>query len=125
MSSEYVERVVLRVNGVDLDDVILEVDEDSNRPTKPVNTMNKARTVRGFKQGNNMYSLTIKAERIVDSRIPDWHALKDAGTKIGVIVEPNVGNAVSYGGVLITSVKDTTTDGDSTRTITAVAKTRK
>lgn len=123
--AEYVERVVLRVNGVDLDDVINSVQEKSSRPTKPVNTMNKRRTVRGFKQGNNMYSLEIDAERINDPRVPDWHALKDAGARISIIVEPNVGRAVTYSGVAITDVTDGTSDGDSTRKISALCKTRK
>ncbi len=123
--ADYIERAVLRVNGVDLDDVINSVQEKSSRTTKPVNTMNRSRTVRGHKQGNNMYSLEIDAERIVDSRVPDWHALKDSGTRFNVIVEPNVGPAVTYGGVLITDVSDGTSDGDSTRKISAVAKTRR
>jgi hypothetical protein len=123
--AEYVERVVLRVNGVDLDDVINSVSEESTRPTKAVNTMNKARTVRGFKQGNNMYSLELDAERIVDPRVPDWHALKDAGTRIGIIVQPNIGDPVSYGGGVITKVHDATSDGESSRKISCVFKTRK
>lgn len=123
--AEYVERVVLRVNGVDLDDVINSVSEKSTRPTRAVNTMNRRRTVRGFKQGNNQYSLDIDAERIVDQRVPDWHALKDSGTRISVIVENNLGIAVTYGGVVITDVTDTTSDGESSRRISAMAKTRK
>lgn len=123
--ADYVERVVLRVNGVDLDDVINSVAEKSSRPTKPVNTMNKARTARGFKQGNNMYSMEIDAERIVDARVPDWHALKDAGSTIAVVVQPNIGPMVTYGGGKITDVSDGTSDGDSTRKISVVFKTRK
>lgn len=123
--ADYVERVVLRVNGVDLDDVILSVSESSDRPTKPVNTMNKARVARGFKQGNNMYGMEIDAERIVDSRVPDWHALKDAGTKIAIIIQPNIGPMVTYGEGKITKVADATSDGDSSRKISVVFRTRK
>lgn len=123
--SDYVERVLLRVNGVDLDDVINSVSEKGNRKTTPVNTMNKRRVVRGFKQGNNMYALEIDAERINDPRIPDWHALKDSGTRISVVLEPSIGKAVTYGGGLITDVTDTTSDGESGRKISAVFKTRK
>lgn len=123
--ADYIERSTVRVNGVDLDDLIMGVQEKSSRPTKPVNTMNKARVVRGFKQGNNQYSLEIDAERIVDPRVPDWHALKDSGTRINIIIEPNVGPAVTYGGVLITDVHDGTSDGDSSRKLSAVARTRK
>ncbi len=123
--ADYVERVVLRVNGVDLDDVINSVSEKSSRPTKAVNTMNKGRTVRGFKQGNNVYSMDIDAERIVDSRVPDWHALKDAGTRIAVSIVPNIGAAVTYGGGVITEVHDNTSDGESGRKISVMFKTRK
>jgi hypothetical protein len=72
-----------------------------------------------------MYGLEIDAEQIVDARIPDWHALKDAGVRFAVVVEKNIGPAVTYGGVLITDVHDSTTDGDSSRKISCVAKTRK
>jgi hypothetical protein len=46
-------------------------------------------------------------------------------TRIAVIVKPNVGDAVSYGGGAITSVVDGTSDGESTRKISVVFKTRK
>jgi hypothetical protein len=123
--AEYVERLVLRVNGVDLDDVINSVSERSTRPTKPVNTMNKERVARGFKQGNNMYSMEIDAERIVDARVPDWHALKDAGTLITVVSQPNIGPMVTYSGGKITDVSDATSDGDSSRKISVVFRRRK
>lgn len=121
----FIERSVVQVDGVDLDDLILSVSEKSSRPTKPVNTMNKARVAKGFKQGNNQYNLDFDAERIVDARVPDWHAIKDAGTIIKIIVRYNVGPSVTYGGVKITDVTDTTSDGDSTRKISAVARTRR
>lgn len=121
----YIERAVLQVNGVDLDDVINDISEKSTRPTKPVNTMNKSRVARGFKQGNNQFSLTVNAERIVDARVPDWHTLKNNGTVIKITVRYNVGPSVSYGGCKITDVADDTSDGDSKRTISIVARTRK
>ena len=121
----FVERSVVQVGGVDLDDLILSISEKSTRPTKAVNTMNKGRVAKGFKQGNNVYEVDFDAERIVDARVPDWHALKDAGTPIKIIVRYNVGKAVTYDGCKITSVTDTTSDGDSTRKITCMARTRK
>lgn len=121
----FIERSVVQVNGVDLDDLILSVSEKSSRPTKPVSTMNKARVVKGFKQGNNLFSLDIKAERIVDARVPDWHALKQAGAIIKITIRYNVGPSVSYGGCKITDVDDSTSDGDSARDIKIVARTRK
>ncbi len=122
---QFIERAVLQVDGVDLDDLIMSVTESSDRPTKPVNTMNKARVAKGFKQGNNQYGLEIDAERIVDSRVPDWHVLKDQGTPIKVVLRYNVGKPVTYAGGKITSVKDATSDGDSSRKISVVFRTRK
>jgi len=121
----FIERSVVQVNGVDLDDLILSVGENSARPTKPVNTMNKERVAKGFKQGNNQFSLDIKAERIVDARVPDWHALKQAGTIIKITIRYNIGPSVTYGGCKITDVNDSTSDGDSTRDIKIVARTRR
>ncbi len=122
---QFVERSVVQVNGVDLDDLINSVAEKSTRPTKAVNTMNKGRVAKGFKQGNNQYSLDIDAERIVDSRVPDWHTLKDNGTIIKITIRPNVGPAVTYGGCKIVDVADSTSDGDSSRKISIMARTRK
>lgn len=121
----FIERSVVQVNGVDLDDLILSVTEKSTRPTKPVNTMNKARVAKGFKQGNNQFALDFDAERIVDARVPDWHALKQSGTSIKIVVRYNIGPSVTYDGVKITDVTDATSDGDSTRKISAVARTRR
>lgn len=121
----FIERSVVQVNGVDLDDLILSVAEKSTRPTKPVNTMNKERVSKGFKQGNNQYSLDLDAERIVDARVPDWHALKDAGAVLKITIRYNVGPSVTYGGCKIQSVDDTTSDGDSTRKISIMARTRR
>lgn len=121
----FIERSVVQVNGVDLDDLIISVAEKSTRPTKAVNTMNKERVAKGFKQGNNQYSLDIDAERIVDARVPDWHALKNAGTIIKITIRYNVGPSVTYGGCKITDVSDTTSDGDSTRKIAIMARTRR
>ena len=122
---QFVERSVVQVNGVDLDDLILGVTETGERVTNPVNTMNKQRVAKGFKQKNNMYELEVDAERIVDARVPDWHALKDAGTIIGIKLRYNIGRPVTYGGCKISKVLDTTTDGESTRKISIKARTRK
>lgn len=121
----FIERSVVQVNGVDLDDLIISVAEKSSRPTKPVNTMNKERVAKGFKQGNNQFALDIKAERIVDARVPDWHALKQSGATIKIIIRYNIGPSVTYGGCKITDVDDSTSDGDSTRDIKIMARTRR
>lgn len=121
----FVERSVVQVNGVDLDDLINSVSESSTRATKPVMTMNKARVAKGFKQGNNLYTLDIDAERIVDTRVPDWHALKDAGTIIKIVVRPNVGRAVTYSGCKVVEVSDSSSDGDSSQKLKIMARVRK
>jgi hypothetical protein len=121
----FVERSVVQVNGVDLDDLILTVGTKSTRPTKPVQTMNKGRVAKGHKQGNNMYSLTVDAERIVDARVPDWHAMKDAGTRFKIQLRYNIGKPETYGDCLVTDVDENTSDGDSTQRLTIVARTRK
>lgn len=121
----FVERSIVQVNGVDLDDLINSVSESSTRSTKPVMTMNKARVAKGFKQGNNLYTLDIDAERIVDSRVPDWHALKDAGTIIKIVVRPNVGRAVTYSDCKVVEVSDSSSDGDSSQKLKIMARIRK
>jgi len=121
---QFVERSVVQVNGVDLDDLINSISETSTRATKPVMTMNKSRVAKGFKQGNNLYTLDLDAERIVDARVPDWHALKDAGTIIKITIRPNVGRPVTYSGCKIVEVSDSTSDGDSTRKLKVMARTR-
>lgn len=121
----FIERSVVQVNGVDLDDLILSVSEKSTRPTKAVNTMNKERVAKGFKQGNNQFSLDIDAERIVDARVPDWHTLKQNGTIIKITIRYNIGPSVTYGGCKIVDVTDNTSDGDSSRKISIMARTRR
>lgn len=113
---QYVERMILRVDGVDLDDVINSVEEGGETNGKYVNVMNKRRRPRGIKQGNSTFDLNIEAERIDDPRIPDWYALMLARKTIQVVTEPNVGAAFTYTGRIVT-VKDTTSDGDSKRSI--------
>jgi hypothetical protein len=117
---EFVERLVLRVNGVDLDDVINSVSEKASTPSKYVNTMNKARRPKGLKQGNSTFGLDIDAERIVDDRVPDWHELMLKRRTCKIVSQPNVGKAVTYTG-RVTDVVDGTSDGDSSRKITFMA----
>ena len=122
---QFVERSTVQVNGVDLDDLINSVSEKSTRPTKAVNTMNKARVAKGFKQGNNQYSLEIDAEPIVDPRVPNWHAIKDSGTIIKISIRPNVGKPRTYNGCKVTDVTETSSDGDSSVKLSIMARTRK
>jgi len=121
----FVERAVVQVAGVDLDDLILEVAETSSKALKEVNTMNKGDVVKGFKRGNSKYSLSLKAERIVDSRVPDWHDLMQKGIKFKVVLRYNVGKAVTYGDCMVESVGDSTSEGDSSRSVSIRARTRK
>lgn len=120
----FIERSVVQVNGVDLDDLILSVAEKSTRASKYVNTMNKARKPKGIKQGNNNWHLDIDAERIVDSRIPDWHGLKDAGTIVKIQIRYNVGRPVTYRGKVV-DISESTSDGDSSQKLGFMAFDRK
>lgn len=122
---QFVERSVVQVKGVDLDDLILSVSETSSKQLKEVNTMNKGDVVKGFKKGNSKYALSIDAERIVDARVPDWHALMQSGEIFKITIRYNVGRAVTYGGCMIESVSDATSEGDSSRKIAIKARTRK
>jgi hypothetical protein len=126
MSTEvvFVERLVLRVNGVDLDDCINSVTEEGATPSKYVNTMNKARRPKGVKQGNSTFDLAVNAERIVDATIPDWYGLMVNRTTVQIVTAPNIGPAVTYTG-RITKVTDRTSDGDSSRDITVMCWQRK
>jgi hypothetical protein len=121
----FVERSVVQVGGVDLDDLILSVSEKSSKALKEVNTMNKGDVVKGFKKGNSKYMLDIDAERIVDDRVPDWHAMMQAGTVFKVQIRYNVGKPVTYGDCMVESVSDATSEGDSSRKIAIRARTRK
>ncbi len=115
----------MQVKGVDLDDLILSVSESSSKMLKEVNTMNKGDVVKGFKKGNSKYSLNLDAERIVDARVPDWHELMQTGEIFKVTIRYNVGRPVTYGGCMIESVSDSTSEGDSSRKIAIKARTRK
>ncbi len=121
---EFVERLILRVRGVDLDDCILSVAEKADTPSKYVNTMNKKRRPKGVKQGNSTFGLEIDAERIADARIPDWHGLLTSRETIKVVSAPNVGPAVTYTGKVV-SVNDSTSDGDSSRKVSVMCWDRK
>ena len=122
---QFVERSIVQVAGVDLDDLILSVSEKSSKALKEVNTMNKGDVVKGFKKGNSKYMLDIDAERIVDDRVPDWHGLMQRGDRFKITIRYNVGKPVSYGGCMVESIGDATSEGDSSRKIAIRARTRK
>lgn len=121
----FVERAVVQVRGVDLDDLIISVSETSTKALKEVNTMNKGDIVKGFKKGNTKYGLSIDAERIVDDRVPDWFELLRTGERFKIAIRYNVGKAVTYGGCMVESIGDATSEGDSSRKISIKARTRK
>ncbi len=122
---QFVERSIVQIKGVDLDDLVLSVSEKASKALKEVNTMNKADVVKGFKKGNSKYMLDLDVERIVDSRIPDWHVLMQTGERFKITIRYNVGKPVTYDGCMIESVADATSEGDSSRKISVRARTRK
>lgn len=123
--ADYVQRLTLRAFGVDLDDVIVSCSETDAVTTKVVNTMTKAKTGRGFKQGNSNYGLELDAEQINDPIVPNWHTLKDKRTRFVIVKTPDVGPVVTYEACVVTDVKDSTSDGDSSRKVTVIALRRK
>lgn len=123
--AQYIEHSTLQYNGIDLDDMINEVADTADANVKDVNTMNRSRTVRGFKQGNVRYTLRVKAERLVDARVPDWHDLMKRGSYFKLIIRFNIGKPRTYGSCRVVSVGDSVTEGDSSQDITIRARTRK
>ncbi len=121
----FIERSVVQVNGIDLDELILSIAESAETTLKDVNTMNKSNTVKGFKQGNVRYSLDIDAERIIDTRVPDWHDLMISKTYFKISLRFNAGRPRSYFQCRVMSVNDSTTEGDSSQKIKVRALKRK
>ena len=113
----YVDSIILRVVGVDLDDVIVKVDEEISRSVKAVNTLNRKRRARGFKRANVIIKLTLEVEQIDDERAPNWHQMLVDGTEFDVIKKPNAGKTVYYTGCTVESISDSNQDGDSSRKI--------
>jgi hypothetical protein len=120
-----IESSTLQVNGVDLDDLINEVAEQSDANLKDVNTMNKAGEVRAFKQGNIRLTLQVKAERIVDARVPDWFELMRTKTYFRIAVRYNIGRPRSYFSCRVNNISETSTEGDSSLSLTIRARRRK
>jgi hypothetical protein len=122
---QFIERSVVQVNGIDLDELINSVAESAETNLKDVNTMNKAQEVKGFKQGNVRYSLDIDAEPIIDARVPDWHGLMKSKTYFKISLRFNAGKPRSYFGCRVMSVVDSTTEGDSSQKLKIRALKRK
>lgn len=110
--AEYVEFILLSLLGRDLDDVVNSVTETLDRPTKPVNTMNRRRTARGFKQGNRSYQLEVNAEQIDDPNLPSWEQLWNDGTYFKLTKCPSVGKSVTWDKCKVTRVQNSNSDGD-------------
>lgn len=123
--AQFIESSTLQVEGIDLDDMINEVAEQADANLKDVNTMNKAGDVRGFKQGNTKYTLQVKAERLVDARVPDWHGLMRSKKYFKMALRFNVGKPRTYSSCRVNSIAETSTEGDSTLNLTIRARRRK
>jgi hypothetical protein len=123
MTTEYVEKCILSCDSIDWDDVITDITEDHERSTTPVNTMNKADEVKGFKQGNQQYSGTITFEPHDDPRLNphEWLRTKKRMT---VIKKPNVGKTVTYFDLRLTRISDRTSAGAAGQTFNWVARRR-
>ncbi|HLY95202.1 MAG TPA: hypothetical protein VKP14_10170 [Gaiellaceae bacterium] len=118
---EYVEFISLRIGSQALDDVIVDVTESTDTPTKTVNTMNKRRRARGYKQGNTSFGLDVTAEQIVDPNIPDWETLVANRTEFSITKTPSAGPTVTYSRCRATSAQRKTSDGDGSYTVKVIA----
>jgi hypothetical protein len=126
MANEYVDQIILRYNGIDLDDVIVEFSESRKKGAKPVSTMNKRRVAKGYKRSNRMFNGTMKVEEIDDPRVPDWDELQRLGTKIQIIKIPSVGKKVTFIDFIVgEDITDSYSDGDSSRTVSWMALDRR
>jgi hypothetical protein len=122
---EYVDSLILRVDNVDLDDVIVELNDTTDVSSTPVNTMNRRRVARGYKQKNTNFTLELKVEQIDDPRVPDWHVLAASRKRFTIVKTPNVGSVITYMKCIATKVADTTSAGDSSRSVSVLALERK
>ncbi len=122
---QFIERAVLQVGGIDLDDIIIDVAEQAEFTLKESNTMNKGDVVKGFKQGNSKYTLNVKAERIIDARVPNWHELGRTKKYFKIQLRYSAGPGRTYERCRVQSVKDSTSEGDSQQDIVVRACRRK
>jgi hypothetical protein len=123
--ANYVETIILQINGVDVDDVIVELTEDTDVPTKAVNTMNRARRPKGFKQGNLTFGLSLTVEESDNPKMPQWRAMLAQRTPFNIVKKPNVGKNVTWSGCRVTKVSGKNSDGDSGSTVSVMALDRK
>lgn len=121
---EYVDSITLEIDGTKLDDVIVELSEKNERSVKAVNTLSRRRRAKGFKRGNNMYSLDLKVEPVDDDRVPSWHKLKEAGTLFSIRRTKNTGAVTTWSNCTVSSVSETESDGDSSMSVSVQALNR-
>ena len=122
---DYVERLTLRILGVDMDDVLVGLTETTDVPTKTVPTMNKKKEDRGFRSGNSKHTLEADAEQISDPAVPDWDTLMDQRTPITIVKTPDIGVPTTYTNARVTRVVKNTTDGDGSVKVSILALSRK
>lgn len=119
---EYCDSIVLEVNGVALDDVIIELTEKSSNNLKVVNTMNRRRRGKGFKAGNDMFSLDLKVEPIEADGVPSWHSMKKSRTVFSIRRTKNNGEKpTTWGRCRISDISEGESDGDSTMSVSVLA----
>jgi hypothetical protein len=85
--------------------------------------MNKRRRARGYKQGNDDFGFSMNCERIDPSQAGGltWEQMRDQRKRFTAKFRPSVGPSYSYRSCLVTSVKDSTSVGDSSQDVTVMA----
>ena len=119
--SAYVEKIILVLNGRQLDDTVESVSSTIERKVTAVNTMNRAGTAKGFKRGNTTYTLEIKTHPIDDASLPNWETIQRTGTELTLIEVPSSGKNVTWRRVTINRIAQSNADGDVTKTLSAMA----
>ena len=92
--AEYCDSIVMRIRGVDLDDVIISLKDNKSRKLSPVETLSASPWARGFKAGSILGTLQITAHDAVGDTVPDWDSLQRTGEEIESITKTPVANGV-------------------------------
>jgi hypothetical protein len=123
----YVEGVIITIDGVDYDDVVNSTSEEAATPTKKSNTMNKRRRARGFKQGNDDFKFSMNCERLeaITGGALSWEQMRDQRKRFNAHFKPSVGKSYTYGPCVVESVSDKTSAGDSSQDVSVQALDKK
>lgn len=118
--ADYIDTIVLSLDGNDLDEVIMELEETDDAKLDTVQTINKTREGRGFKQSNDSYSLSLKCEPIHDPKLGSWNGLKRKRKEF-TITKREAGATVTWSRCRVSKVVDNRSSGGSGQTVSVTA----